>query len=161
MGASARAQRHAQQYTRSVAQLLQRDGYLVELERRVRKQLSAPDGRAYIPFDISFLVLTPLPHREYIECKYRERRLVDERDVAKFLADLRVCALPTRHALMATNSEYSPLARDYARAEGLRLYTVTPSALSLLDRLASTATRPYRLARALLWGALPREFIMR
>ncbi|RME31207.1 hypothetical protein D6789_03425, partial [Candidatus Woesearchaeota archaeon] len=81
-------------------------------------------------------------------------------DVAKFLADLRTCRLAARYAFMATNNDYTPLAKDYAAAEGLRLYTVQPTPLrgALFERL-SRIVRPYCLVREILSGhGLPREF---
>lgn len=153
----------AHPYARSVADLLRSEGYVVELERPVKKRLWRPNGRAHIPFDVSFVALRPRPHREYIECKYRTTHPVEEQEVAKFLADLRVCRLATRYALMATNTDYTPLARDYAAAEGLRLYIVEPREPTLAERVRATLARPARAARAILsrHETLPDLFIRR
>lgn len=147
---------NAHPYARRVAALLERDGHVdVRLEDRVPKRLWRRAGRAYIPFDISYLAVAPRPHREYIECKERGG-VVSEQDVAKFLADLRTCGIDSRYGMLVTNGSYAPLARDYARYEGLRLYQVNPERSWL--HLPRPAAVIHHVVRAVRGTPLPREF---
>jgi len=120
--------RTAHPYARSVARALERAGFLdVTLEDEVAKAQWRTNGRAFIPFDVSYLALAPSPHREYLECKHHERRQADERDVAKFIEDLRTCGLDTTNGAVITTCGYTHLAMDYARQANIRLYTYTPT----------------------------------
>ena len=140
-------------YARHVARHLEQHGCIaVSLEYEVPKALWRVAGRPFIPFDVSFLSARPLPHREYVECKYHARHLVPEDEVAKFLADLQTCAIPAKHGMIATNTGYAPLARDYARAAGIRLYT-----LSIQERASGSIF--HCLVGALSPRKLPRAFV--
>ncbi len=112
-------------YAQYIAGLLRRDGFVrVRLEHEVRKRIVRPRGRRSIPFDIAYPVPPLLMISEYVECKYREDKVASERDVSKFIADLDVCGIAREQGLVVTTHGYQPLAIDYARKAGVRLYVV-------------------------------------
>jgi hypothetical protein len=163
-----RDDRRSHPYARSVASLLERDGFLgVELEYEAGKRPGFGYSRSPIPFDISYRLIAT-PRREYIECKYRERNLVTPEEVAKFIADLRLCSIPPERGLVVTNRGYLRRPKEYARLDGLRLYVVPCPSLAggavLPHHLAALYQRPLVMARHLLeqlnrQPRLPREFI--
>ena len=117
----------AHPYARAVAAALQRAGFLnVKLEEEVAKAQWRTSGRPFIPFDVTYTALAPWPHREYLECKHHGSREANEQEVAKFIQDLRTCGLDTTRGSVVTTNGYTPLAKDYARASGVRLYTFLP-----------------------------------
>jgi hypothetical protein len=165
-------QRLAHPYARNIAGMLEQAGFLhVALEHEVAKALVRSQGRAFIPFDISYLSLRPMPHFEFIECKYRHPNKtapeVSEQDVAKFISDLRACGLSYSQGAVVTNTRYRPLAIDYARSVGLRLYIAadTPQRSkggdALLMQLLNRPMHALRSAYTQLHGAqaLPAGFV--
>lgn len=156
-----------EKYVQHVVSLLHEHGVLgIELEYRVSKAMWRTVGRSFIPFDISYYVPTrigdPVPHREYIECKYHARSLVSSEEVGKFIEDLRVCGIPMTRAAVVTNNGYQKLARDYGRRENLRLYVVPLRQITRTSTVASLVRRPIAATRwvldALNGSVLPKQF---
>jgi|GEM_PF-2638362 len=156
-----------EKYVRHVVSLLNEHGVLgIELEYRVSKAMWKTVGRSFIPFDISYYVPTrmgnPLPHREYIECKYHAKSRVFPAEVGKFIEDLRVCGIPMSRAAVVTNNGYQKLARDYGRREGLRLYVVPLRRIMRASAIGHLVRRPIAATRwvldALNGLVLPEQF---
>jgi len=137
-------------YADFVAQTLREEGYLrVQREDRVAKALGRVRGRRFIPFDVSFLAVTPVPQTYYVECKYKSVGRATEQDVGKFLADLEICAIGAQQGIVVTNRGYHPLAIDYAKAKGVRLYLLAPRRDERHSLLEELLGRPRHLLRQL------------
>ncbi len=153
-------------YAQYVAQILKDEGFVdVRLEEKVAKAGFRMKGRWFTPLDVGYLVLAPYPHREYIECKYKESKkapLATHADVAKFMEDLRLSGIPQRRGIVVTNNGYLKGAIDYARLEGMALYVV-PYGATTGRRHASLLDRVHFKAQHIVegfWGkaAFPAQF---
>lgn len=60
--------------------------------------------------------------RVYVECKYKSNGYVNLDEVKCFVQKLRLLRVPAQEGLMVTNQDYTPRAKRYARAFGLKLY---------------------------------------
>lgn len=116
----------AHPYARYVASVLEAEGFLnLRLEDEVKKIVRNNRGRKKISFDISYFTATSIPHKEYVECKYKNPAKgagATHEDVSKFILDLESCGIKQSHGMVVTNNGYLPGAIDYALLKGIRLY---------------------------------------